>query len=133
MSETTDDLYPRVIEIIRQAVEQENQGDIAFATQILTAVVEEFPGLAVGHSYLGWIFSRGDRHREAIEHGRVAVELSPKSERASLMFFRVLWAAEQREQAFDEMKRFLAVGHSEEYARMLEEWDREADSAAETQ
>jgi hypothetical protein len=96
-------------------------------------VVEEFPGLAVGHSYLGWIYSRVDRHREAIEHGRVAVQLSPKSERASLMFFRVLWAAEQREQAFDEMKRFLAVGQSEEYARMLEEWDREADSAAETQ
>jgi predicted Zn-dependent protease len=133
MSETTDDLYPRVMEIIRQAVEQEKQGDIAFATQILTAVVEEFPGLAVGHSYLGWIYSRVDRHREAIEHGRVAVQLSPKSERASLMFFRVLWAAEQREQAFDEMKRFLAVGHSEEYARMLEEWDREADSATETE
>jgi predicted Zn-dependent protease len=133
MSETQDDLYPRVMEVIRQAVEQEKQGDIAFATQILTAVVEEFPGLAVGHSYLGWIFSRGGRHREAIEHGRVAVELSPKSERASLMLFRVLWAAVQREQAFDEMKRFLAVGHSEEYARMLEEWDREPDSTAETQ
>jgi predicted Zn-dependent protease len=133
MSETQDDLYPRVMEVIRQAVEQEKQGDIAFATQILTAVVEEFPGLAVGHSYLGWIFSRVGRHREAIEHGRVAVELSPKSERASLMLFRVLWAAVQREQAFDEMKRFLAVGHSEEYARMLEEWDREPDSTAETQ
>jgi hypothetical protein len=133
MSETTDDLYPRVMEIIRQAVEQESEGDLAFATQILTAVVDEFPGLAVGHSYLGWILSRGARHREAIEHGRVAVKLSPESERASLMFFRVLWAAEQREQAFDEIKRFLAVGHSEEYARMLEEWDQEADSVPKTE
>lgn len=133
MSEIPDDIQPRVMEVIRQAVEAEKQNDTAFATRILTAVVEEFPGLAIGHSYLGWILSRGDRHREAIEHGRVGVQLSPESERASLMFFRVLWSAEQREQAFDEMKRFVAIAHSDEYARMLEEWDREPDTATGTE
>jgi len=131
MSEQMDDVYPRVMEVIRHAVEAEEQNDTAFATQILTAVVAEFPGLAVGHSYLGWILSRGGRHREAIEQGRVAVQLSPKSERDSLMLFRVLWSAEQREQAFDEMKRFVAIAHSDEYARMLKEWDQEADPATE--
>jgi hypothetical protein len=90
----------------------------------MTAVVEEFPGLPIAHSYLGWVLSRGGRHREAIEHGRVGVQLAPKSERSSLLLFRVLWSAEQREQAFDEMKRFMAIGHSDEYTLILKEWEQ---------
>jgi hypothetical protein len=85
-------------------------------------VVEEFPRLALGHSYLGWILSRGGRHPEAIEEGRAAVHLEPESERVSLLFFRVLWSAGERDLAFEEMRRFLAVGHSDEYSKMLEGW-----------
>jgi predicted Zn-dependent protease len=110
------------MEVIRHAVEFAENNDSAFATQILTAVVEEFPGLAIGHSYLGWILSRSGRHREAIEQGRVAVQLEPESERVSLLFFRVLWSAGERDQALNEMKRFTAIGHSDEYSKMMEEW-----------
>jgi hypothetical protein len=126
--EIPEDIYPRVMEVIRHAVEAEEQNDRAFAMQIMTAVVEEFPGLAIGHSFLGWILSRDGKHQEAIEHGHVAVQLSSESEKISLMFFRVLWGAEQHEQAFDEMKRFTAIGHSDEYTKILEEWDKGADS-----
>jgi tetratricopeptide (TPR) repeat protein len=124
MNEMADDVELRVMEVIRQAVELDQQNDIAFATQILTAVVAEFPGLAIGHSYLGWILSRGGRHREAIEHGRVAVQLSPQSEKASLALFRVLWGAGERDLAFEEMKRFVAIGHSNEYSLMMKEWEQ---------
>jgi hypothetical protein len=124
MNEMADDVELRVMEVIRQAVELDRQNDTAFATQILTAVVAEFPGLAIGHSYLGWILSRGGRHREAIEHGRVAVQLSPHSEKASLALFRVLWGAEERDLAFEEMKRFVAIGHSNEYSLMMKEWEQ---------
>jgi hypothetical protein len=122
MSQLEEDDLRRVLEVIRQAVEFDEKGDTAFATQVLTAVVEEFPGLGIGHSYLGWVLSRGGRHREAIEQGRVGVQVAPKLERASLLLFRVLWSAGERDLAFEEMKRFLAVGQSEEYARMLEGW-----------
>lgn len=124
MNQMADDVELRVMEVIRQAVELDRQNDTAFATQILTAVVAEFPELAIGHSYLGWILSRGGRHREAIEHGRVAVQLSPQSEKASLALFRVLWGAGERELAFEEMKRFVAIGHSDEYSLMLKEWEQ---------
>jgi tetratricopeptide (TPR) repeat protein len=124
MNEMADDVELRVMEVIRQAVELDQQNDTAFATQILTAVVAEFPGLAIGHSYLGWILSRGGRHREAIEHGRVAVQLSPQSEKASLALFRVLWGAGERDLAFEEMKRFVAIGHSDEYSLMMKEWEQ---------
>jgi hypothetical protein len=122
MNQLEENDLRRVMEVIRHAVEFDENGDSAFATQILAAVVEEFPGLAMGHSYLGWVLSRGGRHREAIAHCRVGVELSPQSERASLLLFRVLWSAGERDLAFEEMKRFLAVGQSDEYSKMLAGW-----------
>jgi hypothetical protein len=122
MSQLEDDDYARVMEVIRHAVEADEQNDTAFATQIMTAVVEEFPGLAIGHGYLGWILSRSARYREAIAHCRVGIQLSPTSERVSLLLFRVLLAAGERDLAFEEMKRFLAIGKSEEYSKMLAEW-----------
>ena len=38
------------------------------------------------------------------------------------MLFRVLWGAGERGDAFEEMKRFMAVGHSDEYSKLMEEW-----------
>jgi predicted Zn-dependent protease len=122
MNQLEENDLRRLMEVIRQAVESDENGDSAFALRILAAVVEEFPGLALGHSYLGWVLSRNGRHREAIEQGRVAVQLKPASERVSLLLFRVLWSAGERDLALEEMKRFLAVGHSDEYSKMLEEW-----------
>jgi predicted Zn-dependent protease len=122
MSERPEDDDPRVLEIISQAVESESNGDAGFAELILRALVEEFPRSALAHSYLGWILSHEGKHRPAIEHGRVAIELAPASERVSMLFFRVLWAAGERNDALNEVKRFTAIGHSDDYSRMLEEW-----------
>ncbi|MFZ1086620.1 MAG: hypothetical protein WAN35_16775 [Terracidiphilus sp.] len=122
MSDRPEDEAPRVTEVIRAAVDAEAENDPAFAELILRALVEQFPRTAIAHGYLAWILSRRDKHREAIEHGRVAIQLEPKSERVSLLFFRVLWAAGERNEALNEVKRFTAIGHSEEYSRMLEEW-----------
>jgi predicted Zn-dependent protease len=122
MSERPEDDHPRVVEIIRQAVDLEANNDRAFAEQILTALVAEFPRVAMAHGYLAWILSRNGRHREAIDHGRAAIQLSPGSERVSMLLFRVLWGAGERNEALHEVKRFTAIGHSDEYSRMLEEW-----------
>ena len=127
MSQLEDEDYARVMEVIRHAVEADEQHDTAFALKIMTAVVEEFPALAIGHSYLGWILSRSAQYREAIAHGRVGTQLSPTSERVSLLLFRVLLAAGERDLAFEEMKRFLVAGKSEEYSKMLEEWKESSD------
>ncbi|MGA2889772.1 MAG: BTAD domain-containing putative transcriptional regulator [Terracidiphilus sp.] len=122
MSDKPEVDHPRVVEIIRQAVNLEAENDTAFAKQILASLVEEFPKVAIAHGYLAWILSRTGRHREAIEHGRVAIQLEPTSERVSMLYFRVLWGAGERNDALNEVKRFTAVGHSDEYSRMLEEW-----------
>jgi Tfp pilus assembly protein PilF len=124
MSDRPEDNHPRVIEVIRQAVDSEANNDPAFAELILTQLVEEFPRSALAHAYLAWIYSHRDKHQSAVEHGRVAIQLSPTSERVSMLFFRVLWAAGERNEALNEVKRFTAAGHSDEYSRMLEEWAR---------
>jgi predicted Zn-dependent protease len=122
MSERAEDDLPRVLEVIRAAVDAEAEGDAGFAELILSALVEEFPQSALAHGYLAWIFSHRNKHRPAIEHGRVAIQLAPTLERVSLLFFRVLWSAGERNEALNEVKRFTAIGHSDEYSRMLEEW-----------
>jgi predicted Zn-dependent protease len=122
MSDRPEDDNPRVTEVIRAAVDAVAEGDPAFAELILRALVEQFSRTAIAHGYLAWILSHREKHREAIDHGRVAIRLEPASERVSLLYFRVLWAAGERNEALDEVKRFTAIGHSDEYAIMLEEW-----------
>jgi len=122
MSERPEEDDPRVTEVIRQAVDSEANNDTGFAELILRALVEQFPRTAIAHGYLAWILSHREKYREAIEHGRVAIQLEPKSERVSMLFFRVLWSAGERNEALNEVKRFTAIGHSDQYSRMLEEW-----------
>jgi tetratricopeptide (TPR) repeat protein len=88
------------------------------------ALVAEFPREGLAHAYLAWVLSYNGRHRDAIEHGKVAVELSPRSERVSLLFFRVLWSADEQPQAIDEMRRFVALEDSEEYAQIILELEK---------
>jgi predicted Zn-dependent protease len=112
----------RVEGTLREAIELDEKNQSDQAIRMLTQLVGEFPEAGTTHSYLGWMLSKAGKHREAIQHGRLAVQFEPASERVSLLFFRVLWSAEEFQQAFDEMKRFSAHGHSEEYVRMMAEW-----------
>ncbi|MGA2219771.1 MAG: BTAD domain-containing putative transcriptional regulator, partial [Terracidiphilus sp.] len=117
MGDLTEETHPRVFETISQVVELVADDRVSLATERLVALVAEFPKEGLAHAYLAWALSRGGRHREAIEHGKAAVQRSPRSERVSLLFFRVLWSAGEREQALDEMRRFVALEDSEEYAQ----------------
>jgi predicted Zn-dependent protease len=123
MNQIPDSAAERVLGTIREAIDLDDQGQSAEAARVLGVLVEEFPEASIIHSYLAWVLSRGAKHREAIEHGRVATRLSPESELSSIMLFRTLWSAKEHQQAFDEMKRFTARGHSEEYERMMQEWN----------
>ncbi|HUB28572.1 MAG TPA: hypothetical protein VL967_02705 [Terracidiphilus sp.] len=122
MNQIPDEAAERVLGTIREIIDLDGQGKQEDAEALLKPLVDEFPGASLLHSYMAWILSRSGKHREAIEHGRVAVKLTPESEMSSIMFFRVLWSAGEHAQAFDEMKRLEKFGHSEEYARMMQEW-----------
>jgi len=124
MSDLSEGAHPRIFETISQVVELVADDRVPLATERLVALVAEFPREGLAHAYLAWVLSTGGRHRDAIEHGKVAVQLSPRSERVSLLFFRVLWGADERPLALDEMRRFVALEDSEEYAQIILELER---------
>lgn len=123
MNQIPDHAAERVLGTIQEVITLDEEGQLELAEKWMKSLVEEFPEASIVHSYYAWVLSREGKHREAIEHGRVGVKLSPESEMSSIMLFRVLWSAEQRKEAFDEMKRLEQYGPSEEYARMMLEWN----------
>ena len=132
MNQIPDHAAERVLGTIQEVMDLDADGNLELAEKWMKALVDEFPGASIVHSYYAWVLSREGKHREAIEHGRVAVKLSPESEMSSIMFFRVLWSAGEHQQAFDEMKRLEGYGHSEGYAQMMAEWNKgKPDGAAE--
>ena len=123
MNQIPDNAAERVLGTIREVLDLDADGKLEEAELITKALVDEFPRASLVHSYMSWVLSRAGKHREAIEHGRVAVKLSPESEMSSIMLFRVLWGAGEHQEAFDEMKRLEKCGHSEAYAQLMEEWN----------
>ena len=123
MNQIPDHAAERVLGTIQEVIDLDSEGNLEQAEQWMKALVDEFPEASIVHSYYGWVLSREGKHREAIEHGRIAVKLSPESEMSSIMFFRVLWSAGEHKQAFDEMKRLEQYGHSEGYAQLMAEWN----------
>ena len=122
MNQIPDHAAERVLGTIQEVIDSTDE-ELEQAEQWMKGLVDEFPGASIVHSYYGWVLSRQGRHREAIEHGRVAVKLSPESEISSILLFRVLWSAGEQKDAFDEMKRLEKFGPSAEYARMMQEWN----------
>lgn len=122
MNQIPDDAAERVLGTIQEVINSADE-ELEQAEQWMKGLVDEFPEASIVHSYYGWVLSREGRHREAIDHGRVGAKLSPESEISSIMLFRVLWSAGQHKEAFDEMKRLEKYGPSEEYARMMQQWN----------
>jgi len=122
MNQIPDHAAERVLGTIQEVIDSADE-ELEQAAEWMKGLVEEFPEASIIHSYYGWVLSRQGKHREAIDHGRVAVKLSPESEISSIMLFRILWSAGQHKEAFDERKRLEQYGPSEEYARMMQEWN----------
>ena len=114
---------PRVVEAINEAIKLEASGQTGLAIALLESLVQQFPGVASIRAYLAWFLSSENRFREAIEHGREAVHLSPRLEKTSLVLFHVLWKAGQQSQAIDEARRFLTIRTSSEYSAILDKWE----------
>lgn len=123
----TGNADPRVIEGIKHATDLASKGETGSAILYLLALIENVPIAASLHAYLAIFLSRAGRLNEAIEHGRQAIQLSPTSEKASFVLFDALRTSGHHIEALDEMKRFLALKPSEEYSRIIKEWNLNED------
>jgi tetratricopeptide (TPR) repeat protein len=123
MTQMTGCDHPIVVAAINRAITLANACELPRAIHVLTDLVAVYPGVGSAHAYLGSYLSQVGRHKEAINHSRRSVELLPESELASLVHFHALFRADHRMEALNEMKRFLLIRPSEEYQRMIEEWE----------
>ena len=87
--------------------------------RILRALAKIKSNSASVHGLLGDVYWRLGRLKQAVQSFKRATELAPKSELASLGLFHILWESGKIERAKAEMKRYLAVGNSREYASMV--------------
>ena len=69
--------------------------------------------------FLAGIYFELNDLKNASEYFRRTTELSPKSELASVGLFHSLWGQGFKQEAVDEMRRFLALADSAEYSQLL--------------
>lgn len=94
------------------------------AARILEAIVKKYPKEAPLWWYLGGIYVYDlKKPRKAIPAFRQAVQLTPKSERASLGLFHSLWDANRISEALAEIKRFQTLTHwtCQDYLEIIDE------------
>jgi tetratricopeptide (TPR) repeat protein len=112
-------LDPFVAEKIERAFElaRENQTDAAI--DVMTALSVDVPEVWQVQFSLALFLVRNGRFAEAADHGRLAVQQSPKSAKASMVLYRALGGAGLYAEALEEVKRYLSTNPSGEYAQIL--------------
>jgi tetratricopeptide (TPR) repeat protein len=93
--------------------------DLAEAYLALLRLFEENPESAPLLAALGIVCREQRQYHEAAGYFKRLTILKPKSERGSLGLFHSLWDLDLREEALEEMKRFLSISKSEEYEEIL--------------
>lgn len=91
------------------------------ALRILEGLQRERPDSAPVLGILGDVFWRKHDLPNAVACFKSATKLSPKSELASLGLFHTLREQGRKRAASTEMRRFLAIAESEEYAALRNE------------
>jgi predicted Zn-dependent protease len=105
----------RILGAIKEAVNLNAAGKAGLAVQLLAPLLTEFPEEPAVRIYLAWYLRRCERFEDAIGHARRAVQMLPKSSRASLVLFHTLWSAGNKHDAIEEIRRFLPIRHTDKY------------------
>jgi tetratricopeptide (TPR) repeat protein len=96
----------------------------------LEKAASQFPDAAPLLWYLGSVYLHDLKEpAKALPHFRRAVELTPKSERASKGVFHSLWNLDRFDEALEEIKRYqlLTDGKSQEYSEIVAEINAKTD------
>jgi tetratricopeptide (TPR) repeat protein len=108
-------------EKFQQALDLKNSGDLESAYTLLSDIASKNPNSAPALGVLADVAYSKGLIQEAAEWFRKVTILSPKSEMASLGLFHSLFDLGDTNGAFDEMKRFMSIQHSDEYELLLSE------------
>ena len=108
-------------QIILEASQMAGEGDYEEAQKLLFMLQEYHPNCSLVATLLANSYWNLGNLDSAIKYYERAVNIAPLMEKASLGLFNCLWEQGRKEQAMDEMKRFLTISDSETYREILKE------------
>jgi predicted Zn-dependent protease len=97
------------------------EGDVTGAIKILRGLVGDFPKKSAAYLVIGDILWDDGRLSAASMAFRAATNRFPKLEIASLGLFHTLWRQARTDAAFEEMRRFQSISHSQGYKEIVDE------------
>ncbi|MEL6339066.1 MAG: tetratricopeptide repeat protein [Myxococcota bacterium] len=112
--------------LIQEAMDLRNAGSLLESLELLKYLVQRVPRQKTVVGLLALVLQDLDRTEEAARYFKLSTELSPDSEISSLGLFHCLLSLGNLDEAFDEMRRFLANNESEEYLLLLKELNGES-------
>ena len=107
------------------AQQRSRNNDLHGTIEILSRLVAGKPRAAMFNATLANTLKAVGDITPAIEHFREAVKLVPNSEPYSLGLFHILWEQGRREEAFDEMNRFMENANSTDYRTIVADLNME--------
>lgn len=107
--------------LFARAVKLREDGQYKSAIALLEQLVDLEPDVAAVSGALGHCYWAIGSHVMACAAFRKAIELEPFSEAYSLGLFHCLWADEKHDEAFEEIKRFTKIAHSNDYSNIIAE------------
>jgi predicted Zn-dependent protease len=103
------------------AQERSRLNDLPGTLEVLSKLVAEAPESAMVNATFANTLKAVDDTALAIEHFKRAVKLAPRVELYSLGLFHIYWAQGMQDEAFIEMKRFMAISDSADYREIVAE------------
>lgn len=104
-----------------------NSGNDEKAIMKLLSLAEKYPNNPAFYGIIADIYWDMKDVKKAIEYFRKAVCVKPDSELASLGLFHTLWEKGEKEEALEEMKRYLSHYSSKKYDKILKGIVKEID------
>ena len=101
--------------LIQEILDLKLRGDFSCAIEKAEALTSKYYSKASVFGLLASLFFEIEQYDKSIIYFRKTIEISTKSETASLGLFHSLWSLGEKEKAWEEMRRFQEMAKSEEY------------------
>lgn len=110
----------------QEALRLRDSGKLSESVEILSRLAKGPDATATVFLILGQVWGDLNHPLVAVEAFRIATQMKPRAELASLGLFHALWKVGRTEEAFCEMRRFLILADSPEYKQLIADMNAES-------
>ncbi len=110
----------------QEALRLRDSGKLSESVEILSRLAKDPEATATVFLILGQVWGDLSHPLVAVEAFRIATQMKPRAELASLGLFHALWKVGRTDEAFCEMRRFLILADSPEYKQLIADMNAES-------